>query len=104
MARYPVREVMQAVEVIAERQIQVAAPRWAEWCARLEQALVRMRDDEAVAKVRELGVNPLAALRRAEFRPDHSRAGIGDTLYLAALRRAEVAWRLEGLAPLGGDV
>jgi hypothetical protein len=104
VARYPVREVMQAVEVIAERQIQVAAPRWAEWCVRLEQALVRMRDDEAVVKVRELGVNPLAVLRRAEFRPDHSRAGIGDTLYLAALRRAEVAWRLEGLAPLGGDV
>lgn len=101
-SNYPLREMMQAIETIAARQTKLPEAQWPAWCARLEQALVRMRTSPPVATVRALGVNPLTVLRRAEFTPDFASAEPQRQLYEAALRRVEASWDYQQLVPLGG--
>lgn len=101
-SNYPIREMMRAIETIAARQTAVPEAQWPAWCARVEQALVRMKESPPVASVRALGVNPLAVLRRSEFRPDFAAVEHHDRRYEAALGRVEAAWRYQNLTPLGG--
>ncbi|MBK6664505.1 MAG: hypothetical protein IPG47_17715, partial [Thermoflexaceae bacterium] len=101
-SNYPFREMMQAIETIAARQTMVPEAQWPAWCARLEQALVRMKASPPVASVHRLGVNPLSVLRRSEFRPDYAGSPGSCQLYEDALTRVEAAWDYSGLVPLGG--
>lgn len=100
----PLRDVMHAVEMVAKHQTRIREPQWEAWVARLEQALVRMKDQPMVEAVRKLGVNPLSVLRLPAFRPPFCE-GPGspmDALYEDALVRIERAWGVADLAPLTG--
>jgi hypothetical protein len=98
---YPIRQIMQAIELVASRQTALVATDWPGWCARVEQALVRMKDTPTVGQVRALGVNPLAALRRPEFLPDLPEGDDSFGIYDEMLRRVEAAWGFSALARLG---
>lgn len=98
----PLRDVMLALELIAARQTRIHEPQWEAWVARLEQALVRMKDQPMVDAVQKLGVNPLSALRLPAFRPPFCEGPISpqDPLYEHALLRIERAWGVCNLSPL----
>lgn len=99
----PLRDVMHAVELVAQRQTRIPEGQWEAWVARVEQALVRMKDQPMVHAVRKLGVNPLAALRLPAFRPDFCEGPASPMagLYAETLRRIELAW---GVSELPGIV
>lgn len=101
-ADYPFRQMMIFLETIAARQTALMPPEWPYWCARLEQILAQSAEAAVVAYFRELGLNPLQALRAAPFRPDFSLT-VPDArrCYEQALDRAERAWRVADLKPLG---
>jgi hypothetical protein len=101
----PLRDLMHAIELVAQHQTRIPEGQWDAWIARLEQALVRMKDQPMVFATRELGVNPLAVLRLPAFRPAHCERddGLAATSYEAALDRIERAWAVNGLLPLGGE-
>lgn len=101
-ADYPFRRMMELLETIAARQTALAPSEWPYWCARLEQTLVQAGESAAVDYFRTLGLNPLRVLRAAPFRPDFSlHLPAERQCYERALDRAEQAWRMTGLAPLG---
>ncbi|MBN2191186.1 MAG: hypothetical protein JW751_00070 [Polyangiaceae bacterium] len=99
-ARYPIRSLMQAIELVAARQSELPPGQAPAWCARLEQAMVRLEAAPEVRALPALGLNPLAVLRRPEFRPPFDEAGLA--LYEASLEKIERAWKIETLPPLGG--
>ncbi|MBK6532760.1 MAG: hypothetical protein IPF99_25160 [Deltaproteobacteria bacterium] len=100
--RTPIRSTMQLFEAVAARQTRMAESDWKAWCGRLEQSLLRARSCSTIAGLREIGINPVSALYRPEFRPsfaesDESPAG---TLYEEVLRKVEDAWEVARLPPL----
>jgi hypothetical protein len=99
-ARYPIRTLMQNIELIAALQSGLPAAQAAAWCARLEQSLLRLEAAPEVGVLHEAQLNPLAVLRRPAFRPLFDDAGLA--LYEAMLQRIERAWKIEALPPLGG--
>ena len=98
----PLRDVMQAMELVAKRQTRIREGQWEAWVARLEQALVRMKDQPMVDAVRGLGVNPLAVLRLPAFRPTfcESAGSVAAGTYEDSLQRVERAWGVDGLSGL----
>ena len=99
----PLRDLMQAIEIVAARQTRIQAEQWEAWCARLEQALVRMKDQPIVLAAQEIGVNPLAVLRLPPFRPAFCEVdGSAEALlYQETLTRIERRWGVAGMPHLG---
>lgn len=98
----PLRDVMQAMELVAKRQTRIREGQWEAWVARLEQALVRMKDQPMVEAVRAVGVNPVAVLRLPAFRPTccESAGSVAASAYEEALQRVERAWGVRDLPGL----
>lgn len=102
--RYPVRTMMELIEKIADRQIEISHSDWMAWCHRLEQTLVQSADSAALKQFRLLELNPLSPLYNAPFRPEFAETP--DTpegkIYEEALSRVEKAWHVAELPALGG--
>jgi hypothetical protein len=102
-ARYAVREMMNFIERLAERQTAVDETDWSAWCCRLEQTLALLSDSDGVRAFREMQLNPLAALRVESFRPTYAECGAtphGQT-YEALLDRIGQRWQMARAEPIG---
>jgi hypothetical protein len=105
VAAYPVRQMMELLENIADRQTSLLPADWKAWCARLEQTLSRTRDSQVLEYFRELGLNPVSPLRVSSFRPafaEHSSSPEG-ALYEQMLARLEDHWQTANLKDISGD-
>lgn len=104
VAPYPVRQMMELVERIAERQTAVAAADWTAWCARLEQTLSRIADSPVLAYFHLLDLNPLSPLRASAFRPEFAETDATQQglLYESVLSRVEALWKTSTLMPMEG--
>lgn len=100
---YPIRQMMELVENIAQRQTAIDAADWPAWCSRLEQTLVRAANSAGVAAFAELKLNPLSPLRAAPFRPVFAETGdsAAGARYETALTTIEQAWAVDTQPPLG---
>lgn len=100
---YPVRRMMALVEDIAAKQSQIDRADWSTWCNRLEQVLIQARDSAVVRTFGSIGLNPIAPLMTAAFRP--AFAATGETPegahYETALNRIIDAWNLKDRNALG---
>lgn len=101
---YPIRQMMELLERIAERQTAIGASDWMAWCTRLEQTLSRVTGSPVIGYFQALGLNPLSPLRAPGFRPDyaldaHSVAGVH---YEHMLARVERDWQVNELAAITG--
>lgn len=102
----PMREMMELLENIAERQTSLPAGDWTMWCRCLEQTLCRSAGSEPVRYFREeLKMNPLYPLYQASFRPDFAASSTSteSQFYEEHLHRIEEIWKVKELAPLGGN-
>lgn len=102
----PIREMMELLENIAERQTSLPKGDWKMWCQCLEPTLCRCGGSEPVRYFREeLKLNPLYPLYQAPFRPDFAACSASEEsqFYEECLHRIEKNWKAEGLAPLGGN-
>ncbi|UTH75182.1 hypothetical protein [Chromobacterium sp. IIBBL 290-4] len=103
-ASYPVRQMMELIERIADRQSAVEETDWLAWCARLEQTLSRVADSPVVDYFKTLGLNPLSPLLVPVFRPDFAEdaSTSAGRLYESVLERIGEQWGIADLMPLGG--
>lgn len=104
---YPIRQMMELIEQIAAKQTNIPVHDWPLWCRRLEQTLVQAKSSTVVEYfVKELELNPLAALRQAPFRPGFAEDDTSDAgkKYEEALKNIEDCWGVHGLTPLGEHV
>jgi len=101
--QYPIRQMMQQLDMIAEIQCAVDRLDWRTWCHRLEQELCRASASTGVAEFRALGVNPFSALLAPAFRPVYAESGQTEEgkRYEAMLARVALAWQVTYLASLG---
>ena len=100
---YPIRRMMELLEGIAAKQTGIAEMDWPLWCNRLEQTMGQTANSATVHYFRELGLNPLSALRHPSFRPtfaDTGNSGPGK-LYEATLDRIEASWKVGDRKPFG---
>ncbi|RQS71232.1 hypothetical protein DID96_13670 [Burkholderia sp. Bp8963] len=99
---YPIRQMMELIENIAQRQTAIDEADWHAWCSRLEQTLVRAAGSAGVTAFAELELNPLSPLRAAPFRPGFAETGgnAAGARYEAALRTIEQAWAVGALPAL----
>ncbi|WP_429250545.1 hypothetical protein [Paraburkholderia sp. GAS333] len=102
-ARYAVREMMNFIERLAERQTAVAEPDWSAWCCRLEQTLALLADSDGVRAFREMQLDPLAALRVESFRPTYAESGgtPHGQVYEALLDRIGERWQMARTESIG---
>lgn len=102
-SRYPIRSMMEQLELIAQVQCEVDPLDWRLWCSRLEQTLCRAGESDGVAVFRALAINPLSALLVPAFRPAYAESSLSEegARYEAALERIALAWKVNGLSPLG---
>lgn len=100
---YPIRQMMELVENIAQRQTVIDEADWQAWCSRLEHTLARAADSAGVTAFAELRLNPLSPLRAAPFRPGFAETGdsAAGARYEAALTTIEQAWAVDKLPVLG---
>lgn len=102
-AIYPIRQMMELVENIADKQTQLRPTDWIAWCIRLQQSLLQAASNPVLAGFMELGINPLSPLWSAPFRPDFAEDNQTPEgkRYEAALLRVEEAWGVASLEKLG---
>lgn len=100
---YPVRQMMELIERVADKQTRLSQADWIAWCTRLEQCLSQAAGADVVRYMREMGLNPLSPLWQAPFRPDFALDGATpDGLrYEGVLERVEHVWQVAGFAPIG---
>lgn len=101
---HPIRRMMELIENIAERQVNLPQADWVLWCLRLKQTLFQMRDCAAVAYFRdELGLDPLWPLLAPCFRPEFAENGKSShgRRYEETLREVRTGWKVDGLPGLG---
>lgn len=100
---YPVRQMMELIERVAERQTEVVQADWPAWCTRLEQTLSRVVNSPVLDYFRTLGLNPLSPLRGNAFRPDYAEDGktVEGRVYETVLAQIEAHWQTAGLAEIG---
>ena len=100
---YPIRILMQHLDMVADKCCGVDPLDWRVWCNRIEQVLCRVADSAEVAAFRELGINPLSALLAPAFRPAYAETSksSGGKRYEETIARIAAAWKVNGLAPLG---
>jgi hypothetical protein len=104
IASYPIRQMMDLIESIAAKQIEVDEIDWALWCNRLEQTLGQACDSTPVKYFRdELKLNPLSSLRYQSFRPSFADTSDSEPgkLYDEMLLRIEESWKVNELSPIG---
>ncbi|CAB3815940.1 hypothetical protein LMG26854_01202 [Achromobacter aegrifaciens] len=91
-----IRTMMTQLELIAQKQVQVADPDWAVWCHRLEQTLCQASGSAVLADFRKLKINPLSCLRQAAFRPNYAcdARNPHGRRYEEALQRVAESWAL----------
>lgn len=101
--QYPIRMMMQQLDKVAEIGCRVNQLDWRMWCCRLEQGLCQASDSAEVETFRTLGINPLSALLAPAFRPAYAEMdqSIEGKRYEEAITRIALAWKVNGLAPLG---
>ncbi|WP_313697389.1 hypothetical protein [Achromobacter sp.] len=101
-----IRTMMTQLELIAQKQVQVAVADWSAWCHRLEQILCQARESTALADFRRLKINPLSCLLQAAFRPvyaNDARTPSGRR-YEEALERVAESWGVRsGYLAFGED-
>lgn len=104
--QYPIRMMMQQLDMIADIQCSVDPYDWRTWCNRLEQVLCRAAGSAGVAAFRSLGIDPLSALLAPAFRPAYAESNQTDEgrRYEETLARIALAWKVDDLAALGEDV
>ncbi|MCY1521666.1 hypothetical protein D9M68_564910 [compost metagenome] len=104
VAAYPIRQMMELLERIAERQTCIPPADWGAWCTRLEQTLSRVGESQVLSYFRELGVNPLSPLRVSAFRPGFAEnaASPEGLLYEQMLARLEENWQTASLKEIAG--
>lgn len=103
-AGQPIRNMMELIENIAERQTKLPAADWELWCLRLEQTLVQARDCAAVAHFRDdLGLDPLRPLLEPPFRPPfaENRKSSEGRRYEETLGKIRADWKVDSLPGLG---
>lgn len=103
---YPIRRMMQLLEMIALRQTGLAERDWAAWCQHLEQALCRTAGSpEVSAFIESMQMHPLGPLWKASFRPAFAEDATSEAgqRYEAALRRITAAWKVDSLPRLGEE-
>ena len=102
---YPVRQMMELVESIAVKQIEVDKSDWKLWCSRLEQILGQAKDCSIVKIFREIGLNPLSPLYHSPFRPNFTVENNPDLdqLYENTLKRIEKSWAVDHLDSIGSQ-
>ncbi|MBY4949496.1 hypothetical protein K6V92_23105 [Cupriavidus respiraculi] len=100
---YPIRDMMELVENIAAWQSRVPLADWTAWCCRLRQTLMVAADSEGVRAFHALGLNPLAPLTAAPFRPSFAESGATDPgkVYEAVLDEVAKAWGVDHMVELG---
>ena len=104
IASYPIRQMMELIESIAAKQIEVDEIDWALWCNRLEQTLGQACDSAPVKYFRDaLRLNPLSPLRHQSFRPSFADTSDSEPgkLYDEMLLRIEESWKVNELSPIG---
>lgn len=97
---YPIRQVMNLIEQIAARQIELHPTDWTAWCVRLGQTLELVGMDAEIEAFRELGLDPFSALLAKPFRPDFAQDASSPEgqLYVDTLARVATSWRVAGLS------
>lgn len=103
---YPVRQMMQLVEGIAARQVEIDEADWALWCSRLEQTLCQMSGCTAVQSFLDMELNPLESLRLASSRPIYAEYPTTQAgrLYEEVLERIEASWGVANMSVAGENV
>ncbi len=101
--RYPIRQMMELIEKIADKQTKINKMDWSSWCNRLEQALNQAKEDDDVKSFREFELNPLSPLRHASFRPSFAETAESDEgqLYESTLARIEKSWKVDQMTAIG---
>lgn len=102
-AKYSVREMMQLIENIANKQVSVPRVDWTMWCTRLEQCLIQAAGSTQLIEFLSLRINPLSPLKHPPFRPDYAVTSDSNEgrMYESTLQRIESAWKVETLEDLG---
>lgn len=101
---YPIRQMMELIENIASKQIQLCEEDWLVWCNRLEQTLNQMKDCEVIEFFRDhLRLNPLSPLLNVPFRPRFAETAQSEQgrHYEEALGRVASAWGVIDLGAIG---
>ncbi len=94
-ANYPVRQMMQLIEVIGERQCAQHPNDWSAWCRRLQDLLGRLKDDGAVRYFREvLEIDPLPVLCRDEWLPEEGIAAEHRNVLRKVVHEIQQQWRV----------
>jgi hypothetical protein len=102
-ANYSVRQMMQLIENISNKQVMVRKDDWSMWCTRLEQCLVQASESKVLKEFLILQLNPLSPLKHPPFRPDYaiSPETAEGCLYDTVLKRIESAWNVASLNEIG---
>ena len=104
-SNYPIRQMMELVENIADKQVQVDESDWIAWCTRLEQCLFQAAESPALEEFVKLKINPLSPLWDTPFRPKFAEDGsmTKGQYYEEVLRKVECAWAVTSLEKLGAS-
>lgn len=104
-ASYPIRTMMQLVEDIASRQVEISKTEWLTWCNRLNQALSDASDSAELKSFKSLGLNPLSPLWHKPFRPEFAEDNQSPegAKYEEVLRAVEERWQVQDFVRLGGN-
>lgn len=102
-ASYPVRQIMELIENIADKQTRLSRADWIAWCTRLEQCLVQASQAAALELIKSMELNPISPLWSAPFRPDFAEdeSTAEGRRYEKVLRRIEETWGVAELADIG---
>lgn len=103
---YPIRQLMELIENIADKQTHLEQTDWPAWCIRLEQSLAQAADAEVLEHIRHMGLNPLSPLWHPPFRPDFAlNASTPEgRRYEDVVGRVERIWQVSDLKRIGEDV
>lgn len=104
-SNYAIRQMMELIENIAQKQTNMSETEWPYWCSRLEQTLIQSAGCGVVEKFKELGVNPLTPLKDKPFRPDFSLTNDKEKeRYESVLERVSVKWEVSELSAIGDEL
>ena len=105
-AVYPIRQMMELIENIADKQTAISRHDWPVWCARLEQCLSQVEGSAVLDRFKELKLNPLSPLWQGPFRPPYAEENSSEDgrNYEEILCRIERAWNVVSLEGIGVSV
>lgn len=102
-ATYPIREMMELIENIADKQTQLSKVDWTAWCVRLQQCLMQATESCGLAAFKKLDINPMSPLWHSPFRPEFAQDGDSPEglRYEAVLQHVEQVWGVTAMKKLG---